>query len=269
MMSTASNENLSPTLADELVLHDSRFAKQCLIAGAIGVLLAPFVIGFIPSAYGLHAGASHLRFRIGSRPVAITGLVLSGLGALISALASVAWGAALLSVLLQRSAIDQARQWAGVTPAAWSLTDLDGRIHDSAELKGSMVYIDLFSPLSDFSPPATERLGAFAAEHPEIRAISWCPECDSAEGDAYRFSTSSTLPIAVGGQSMPEPFSLMSAKPTIVVIDGEGRIRHVHPGLYTREDLVALLNAKTPEEPTLLGPRSPAGPPSPPVTPRQ
>lgn len=251
---------------DERLLHDPRLARQCLLFGAVGLLLAPLVVGFIPSAIGLHAGATHLRVRLGHRGMASIGLGASGLGALVSALSAIVWGAALLSILLQRSAIDQARQWPGTTPPPWQLVDLEGGVHGGdAAGKRAILFLDVCLPASPSSPLATTTLGRFAESRPEIHALSWCPECSEEEGRAYLGSTGSTLPLAVGLQTMPEPFSLMSAKPTLVVLDADGRIRHVHCGTYTLEDLAAVLTEPTPEEPRLIGrPKAPNRTPDPP-----
>ncbi len=244
-----------PTSAadDESVLRDSGYATQSLIAGAIGVLLVPVVVGFIPAAIGLHAGVTHIRFRAGSRLRAWLGLALSGVAAIGSAGAMIAWGGVLLSILLQRSAIDQARQWAGLTPAPWILSDTDGGTHDSAALRGRLVYIDVCSPDSPYSPAATAALNAFAARHPEVTALSWCPGCGTPEAKAYRAGTASALPIAAGMQSMGEPLSLIPATPTLVVIDEAGALRLVHPGTYTEAELVALMTAPTPAPKGVLG----------------
>lgn len=237
---------------DEAVLRETRYAKQSVIAGAIGVLLAPVVVGFIPAAIGLHAGVSHFRFRVGSRVLAGIGVTLSGLAAIGSILTSLLWGAALLGVLLQRSAIDQARQWEGMKPESWTLVDTTGARHESATLAGTLVYIDLCSPQARYSPDATRRMAEFQRAHPEVHAVSWCPECSEADGAEYLATTESTLPLAVGLQAMPEPLSLAGAKPMLFVLDGEGRIRKAHPGLVTVEELVALMTAPTPEAPTLF-----------------
>lgn len=237
---------------DEAVLRENRYAKQSVIAGAIGVLLAPVVIGFIPAAIGLHAGISHMRFRVGARVMAAVGLALSGVAAIASILTSLLWGAALLGVLLQRSAIDQARQWEGMKPEAWTLVDTTGTRHESAASQGKLVYIDLCSPQARYSPDATRRIAEFQRAHPNVLALSWCPECSESDGAEYLARTESTLPLAVGLQSMPEPLSLAGAKPMLFVLDGEGRIRKAHPGLVTVEELAALMTAPTPEEPTLM-----------------
>jgi hypothetical protein len=265
-MSSTSPSPDDPTgrqAADEAILNDPRLARQSAFAGAFGVLLAPLVIGFIPAAIGLHAGLTHLRVRRGARSLAGIGLALSAVGGVTSALASVVWGALLLSILLQRSAIDQAKQWAGVQPAPWTLTDNSGVTYESGALAGRVIFLDICSPASPYSAPATEVLAAFAAKHPEVTALSWCPDCTAEEAASYHASLATKGAIAWGLQSMPEPFSLMSAKPTLAVIGPEGRIRYVHPGLYTAEHLEELLVTPTPEEPTLMGPsrrkRSPEG----------
>lgn len=238
---------------DDSVLHQSGYATQSLIAGAIGLLLVPIVIGFIPAAIGLHAGVTHLRFRAGSRVRVWLGLALSGVAAVGSAGAMIAWGGVLLSVLLQRSAIDQARQWAGLTPDAWTLTDTEGGSHASAALRGRLVYIDVCSPESPYSPAATRAMDAFAARHPEITALSWCPGCGERDAADYRAGLAVHLPIAAGPQSMSEPLTLIPATPTLVVIDEAGVIRLVNPGTYTEAELVALMTAPTPAPKGVLG----------------
>ncbi len=252
-------------LADELdprdaaLLSEPRYATQSVIAGAIALPLAPLVIGFIPAAIGLHAGLTHQRYRRGHRLRMALGLLLSGLAAILSAGSAVAWGGVLLGILLQRSAIDQARQWAGITPDPWQIVDLDGTTRTSESLRGRILLIDVTSPHSRYAPAATEAIGAFAAKHPEIVAFSWCPDCSEEEARAYRTTTASLLPIAIGTTGMTEPLTLIPATPSLVVIDERGAIRLIAPGIFGDAELAAALKAPTPEPRGLLGvPTTPA-----------
>jgi hypothetical protein len=255
-MSDLPLDELDPRDAE--LLSEPRYATQSVIAGAIALPLAPLVIGFIPAAIGLHAGITHQRYRRGHRLRMVLGLCLSGLAAILSAGSAVAWGGILLGILLQRSAIDQARQWAGITPDAWRLVDIDGTERTSESLHGRIVLIDVTSPRSRYAPSATEAISLFAAKHEEIVAFSWCPSCTEEEARRYRTDSRSLLPIAIGTAGMTEPLTLIPAAPTLVVIDERGAIRLVAPGIFGEAELAAALTAKTPEPRGLLGqPSSP------------
>ncbi len=235
---------------DRTALRDPGMARTSVVAGVFGIVLAPLVIGFIPAAIGLHAGFSHIRHREGARWLARVGVALSVSGAIFSASAAIVWGSVLLAVLLQRSAIDQARQWEGTSAAAWSLTDLEGVAHTSGDLAGRIVLLDCFAPESPYCLSATTALATFAERHPEVAVFSWGSEVDAAEAKRFGTSAGVTHPIAIGPQSMPEPFSQVTARPTLFVIDGKGTIRSVLLGTYGSEDLGKLVEfAKTPMTP--------------------
>jgi hypothetical protein len=250
---------------DAQLLNEPRYATQSVIAGAIALPLAPLVVGFIPAAIGLHAGLTHQRYRRGHRLRMALGLFLSGLAAILSAGSAIAWGGILLGILLQRSAIEQARQWAGITPEPWSVVDLDGTNRTSAALLGRIVLIDVTSPHSPYAPAATEAIGSFARKHPEIVAFSWCPACTEEEARAYRATSGSPLPIAIGIAGMTEPLTLIPAMPSLVVLDERGAIRLIAPGIFGEAELAAALTAPTPEPRGLLGVPTEAARPAPPI----
>lgn len=238
---------------DDSVLDQTTYATQSVVAGAIGLLLAPIVVGFVAAAIGLHAGVTHLRFRRGARLRVGLGLGLSGLATLLAAGSAIGWGGALLSILLQKSAIEQARQWAGRTPAAWQVVDVDGATHDGTTLRGRLVFIDVASPRSPFSPSASRTLAAFAAVHPEVTAFSWCPDCTAEEARAYRDAHTAAFAMVAGVQGMGEPFTLIPATPSLIVLDEAGVIRLITPGTYTDAELTAVMTAPTPRSRDVLG----------------
>jgi len=224
-------------------MRDSRFARTSLIAGVCAVILAPFVIGGIPAAIGMHAGVSHLRFRAGSRAVAFMGIAFSALGGVLSAAAAIVLASMLMMIRLQPSALEQARSWEGKAAGQWTLTDRSGAAHTSDALRGTIVFLDCFSTKGIHSPSATKALAAFAARTPSVHAISWGSQANEQAAAQFVASTATEHPVAIGEQAMPEPFSQVSAKPTLFVIDGNGVIRTVLLGTYTEADLQLLLKA--------------------------
>ena len=230
------------TSSDAAALHDPHLARVSAIAGIASIALAPIVLGLFSAALGLHGARTHLRFREGSRGLAWFGAISSALGAILSASAALVWGSVLMTVLLQRSAVHQAQGWEGTSAGTWSLRDVNGVEHQSATLAGRIIFIDCFAPL----PPCdvtTKALASFAAARTDVVVLSWSADADVTEAQRYARDCGVQHPLIVGAQSMPEPFSLIAAKPTLVVIDADGIIRNVVLGRYDQHDLAKLLDA--------------------------
>jgi hypothetical protein len=223
---------------DQRTLHDPRLARTALLAGVLAVLLAPIVVGFLAGAVGLHAGVSHLRTRLGHRGLAWAGVAASTLGSMLALGAALLWGATLLGILLSRSAIEQARTWEGTAAPRFALTTDQGQFDSAGD---GIVLLDVFDPSSPFCEIATRELAKYADRHATVRAVSWAPERTIEEAAAFAARIGATQPIAAGPQAMPEPFSIVSAKPTLFVIDGEGRIRAVLLGTYDGHSLDRLI----------------------------
>lgn len=227
---------------DEAALRDPRMARTALIAGVASVVTAPAVIGLIPAAIGLQSGLSHLRHRRGARVRAWLGLGLSTLGALGSALAAVAFGSVLMSVLLQRSAVHQAQGWIGGTAEPWTFVGADGTPIASDALVGSTVLVDVFSPHSPMCARTSRTIAAFAAARDDVTVISWSPEA-SPQAMAFARECGATHAVAVGPQEVGFPFDLIAAKPTLIVLDGDGVVRAAVLGAYDERGLESLVAA--------------------------
>ncbi|MBL9148748.1 MAG: hypothetical protein JNM94_08650 [Phycisphaerae bacterium] len=227
-------------LDDERRLRDPRMAKTALIAGIASVVLAPVVVGALPGAIGLHSGRTHLRTRLGSRGLAWTGIVLSALGTLLAAASAVTFGMILMLVLLQRSAIEQARGWVGTHPEPWSIVATDGTTFSPETTRGSIVLIDIFAPQAPVCRETSTFFAAFAAAHPELKTLSWAPE-GGAESEAFARDHGAAHPVAIGPHPVGDPFIHVAAKPTLLVIDAEGVVRAAVLGRYDAEGLRKLV----------------------------
>ena len=227
--------------ADQATLHDPRLARASLVAGLIALPLAVVVVGFIPAAIGLHAALSHLRFRLGSRPLAYAGLVTSGLAAALAALGAVTWGAILLTVLLTRSALEQARNLEGHPIGQWSVVDVNGAAHASGEFAGRIHLIEVTVPGAPFCDTTMRVLGRFAANHPEVAVLSWSPDADEASMRSFAAANGANHLLAVGRPDQAGPLAGLAAKPGLFVVDAEGMVRHVILGPYDDEGLAKLV----------------------------
>jgi membrane protein implicated in regulation of membrane protease activity len=250
------------TADDERAVRDVAYARTSAIAGLAALVLSPVVVGCIPAAIGLHAGVAHLRFRLGNRLLAWFGIAASAVGAIVSAGSAIALGSLLLVVLLQRSALEQARTWEGTTVRSFRFVDRTGTVIDETTTKGRVVLIDCFASTSPWSETATKTLAQFSAKHPDVVVVSWGP-LDRPE-DARVFLERTGLVDAAGGaighhvafgpQDVPDPLALAAAKPTLFVLDGERTVRHVLLGTYDEEGLAKLVElAKT--KPTQTPPK--------------
>jgi hypothetical protein len=220
---------------------DPRLARAGLVAGLASLPLAPFVVGLVPAAIGLHASVGHLRFREGYRITAWTGFVASAVGALAAAFSALVWGAFLMGVLLSRSAVREARTWEGLPLGEVRFATIDGATISTDDLRGGVALIDVFAVASPHCRSTLTTLRDFAKEAPEVRIVSWAPDDDAARVAPFLASLGVEHPVAIGAQRVDEPLSLASAKPTLFVVDGDGVIRRVVLGTYSLEGLRALV----------------------------
>lgn len=223
--------------------RDPRLARVGLIAGLVSLPLAPLVVGLLPAAIALHASLSHLRFRQGHRMLAGSGAALGFAGALLSTASALVWGALLLGVLLSRSAVRQARGWENLPIGEFRFTTIDGTTIAPDDLRGDVALIDVFSVASPHCRVSLTALRDFARRDPSVRILSWAPDDGAAEVDAFLAPIGTTHAIAIGGQRVDEPLSLVSAKPTLFVIDAKGVVRHVLLGTYDVAGLERLVEA--------------------------
>jgi hypothetical protein len=220
---------------------DPRLARAGLVAGLASLPLAPFVVGLVPAAIGLHASVGHLRFRDGYRITAWTGFLASAVGALAAALSALVWGAFLMGVLLSRSAVREARAWEGLPLGEVRFATIDGATISTDDLRGGVALIDVFAVASPYCRSTLTTLRDFAKESPEIRIVSWAPDDDAASVAPFVAALGVKHPVAIGTQSVDEPLSLASAKPTLFVIGRDGVIRRVVLGPYSLDGLRSLV----------------------------
>ncbi|MFO0828468.1 MAG: hypothetical protein U0572_10005 [Phycisphaerales bacterium] len=243
--------------ADSETLRDPRLARIGLATGIASIVLAPIAVGAFPAAIGLHSALTHLRFRRGSRTLAWAGAACSALGAVVSLAAAILWGALLLNVLLQRSAVHQAQSWVGITPNSWTLTDVAGVAHTSDSMRGRVVLLDCFAPVDAYCEATTRAIAEFAAAHPEAVVLSWAPEATASDASSFASKCGVRHPVCAGPQAMPEPLTGVAAKPTLVVFDAAGTIRATVLGRYNANDLAKLVDAAAVPATAPTSPRMP------------
>ncbi len=147
---------------------------------------------------------------------------------------TLAAGLAALCLALPAAAADLPPLSHGLTPQApkpapaLALPDLDGKMHDLAELKGKVVLINFWAtwcPPCRREMPSMERLQQALADAPfVVLAVDVGEDADTIEAFTSQLDTQPTFPILLDTRSRTMQAWKVAGLPTTYLVDKQGRI---------------------------------------------
>lgn len=216
--------------------NGSGLAMASLILGIVGVLTSVVVVGAFLGVVGLTLGAIHLTLRKqgAGRKIARWGVGLSTL----SVAASLGFVALYLGRMQQaveffpQGGQGSLQAWVGREAPDLDLTAIDGSRWRLSELRGRRVILDFWAT---WCPPCVQEIPHFTELRRSLPTNEVVLLGISAEDRAvlrpFVGAHRVNYPIISAGPSeLPEPFDSISALPTTVFLDAEGRIRQVLVG---------------------------------------
>jgi len=224
---------------------ERRLARAALLGGALGILLAPILVGLVPATIGLQAGLANLRRRGEGRVTALVGIGLSAIGGVASILAALVLGAILITMLLSRSAARQAAEWEGRRIPGFTVELADGGRLGPDELRGKTILLDFFSPYAPPCPRNIALIEEFVRGRSDAIAIGVAPELAPAEALRFARTHGATYPIAATNDGWPDPLATVAPRPALIVLAPSGVITKV--ALGPLEDGQVARLAATPE----------------------
>ncbi len=222
----------------------NRFAGGPLILGAIGVLTSPLVIGVLFGALGLQGGLTLWRRGL-RRPIVAIGLGASAVAVLVGVASALLWASLVASVLLGRSAMQEAEGWRGRALATSSIVadSPDGPIEvgfpaGPRVARVALLFLRVELPLS---VEALRAVRSSVQRHPDCALIVVDTEAELDRLRAFVARTGSQLPLIGAGGSVPAPLGSVAAVPTLVVVGRDGRIESALIGIRPPEELEKVL----------------------------
>ena len=229
-----------------------KFAGGPLIFGVIAIASSVIILGMLPGALGLRAGID-LWQRGVRRGVVVAGVVTSFVGIATSILCALLWGSILAGVLLGRDAMRETERWRGEVLEPFSLTAIESMSGETFSFeippKDDRVERVVLLLVGVGETPSAEAIATtvrVAERHPQCRLLVVTPLATRDVGKAFATIASASTAVAVVGNDamLPAPINSVSAFPTTVVIDGEGKIEFALVGARNEDEVARLFSGE-------------------------
>jgi len=129
--------------------------------------------------------------------------------------------------------------------AAFDLTDVQGRHHRLADLRGHWVVVNFWATWCVPCIREIPEIGAFAREHPEVVVIGVATDSDDpAKVKRFAAKLGHTYPLVLSNDDVEKQLGRPAALPTTKVYDPEGRLVYDRAGRVDRKSLEAITRSR-------------------------